>query len=152
MSAERFACSPPQTTAHATLPHFHAEGIGGPVVLFVDDDQAILDSLRRGLVYAHGDWTLLFAEGGAQALEIMTCLKVDAIVSDLAMPGMDGTALLAQVRERHPQVARIVLSGLADLHRRTDLADLADHRCAKPCNLAGLQDGIVRALQRRTSA
>ena len=81
-------------------------------VLFVDDDEAILRSLERGLV--DEPYIQLFARSGQEALEILQTEQVHVIVADMRMPGMDGIELLRIVGEKYPHVIKIVLSGYAD--------------------------------------
>ncbi|QXI05175.1 response regulator [Pseudomonas tensinigenes] len=83
-----------------------------PTVLLVDDEESILNSLRRLL--RGQPYDLLLATSGAQALEILAQQPVNLVVSDARMPGMDGASLLAHVRERYPATARIMLTGYAD--------------------------------------
>jgi response regulator RpfG family c-di-GMP phosphodiesterase len=83
-----------------------------PSVLLVDDEESILNSLRRLL--RGQPYDLLLATSGAQALEILAQQPVNLVMSDARMPGMDGASLLAHVRERYPATARIMLTGYAD--------------------------------------
>ncbi|WP_331691904.1 HD domain-containing phosphohydrolase [Pseudomonas sp. ZY71] len=83
-----------------------------PTVLLVDDEESILNSLRRLL--RGQPYDLLLATSGAQALEILAQQPVNLVMSDARMPGMDGASLLAHVRERYPATARIMLTGYAD--------------------------------------
>jgi len=82
-------------------------------VLCVDDEPNILSSLKRSL---RGEGhVVLTATGGAQALAMLEQMPVDLVISDMRMPVMDGAQLLEQVRERWPQVVRILLTGHADM-------------------------------------
>ena len=82
-------------------------------ILLIDDEAEVLASLKRAL---RGEGhRLLTATGGRQALELMGANPVSLVVCDLAMPGMDGLELLRRVRERYPQVVRLVLTGQSDI-------------------------------------
>ncbi|MBC3208114.1 response regulator [Pseudomonas sp. SWRI111] len=83
-----------------------------PKVLLVDDEESILNSLRRLL--RGQPYDILLATSGAQALEILAQQPVDLVMSDARMPNMDGASLLAQVRQRWPATMRIMLTGYAD--------------------------------------
>ncbi|MDP2795456.1 MAG: response regulator [Sulfurisoma sp.] len=87
-------------------------------LLFVDDEPNILSSLRR-LFKATG-YGVLTAGGGAEGLEVLAREKVDLIVSDMRMPEMDGAQFLEQARARWPHVARILLTGYADIGSTID--------------------------------
>ncbi|MBN3863349.1 response regulator [Pseudomonas frederiksbergensis] len=83
-----------------------------PTLLLVDDEESILNSLRRLL--RGQPYEVLLATSGAQALEIMAQRPVDLVMSDARMPNMDGATLLAHVRQRYPDTLRIMLTGYAD--------------------------------------
>ncbi|AZF19945.1 Response regulator [Pseudomonas sp. R4-35-07] len=82
-------------------------------VLLVDDEESILNSLRRLL--RSQPYEVVLATSGAQALEIMATRPIDLVMSDARMPGMDGATLLAQVHRLYPATGRILLTGYADL-------------------------------------
>lgn len=82
-------------------------------VLLVDDEESILNSLRRLL--RSQPYEVVLASGGAQALEIMATRPIDLVMSDARMPGMDGATLLAEVHRLYPTTSRILLTGYADL-------------------------------------
>ncbi|MCP4259873.1 MAG: response regulator [Planctomycetes bacterium] len=82
-------------------------------VLFVDDDEIILRSLKRG--FLDEPYTQLFAKSGQEALEILQKEEVHVIVTDMCMPGMDGVELLKIVRETYPNIVKIILSGYTDM-------------------------------------
>lgn len=82
-------------------------------ILFVDDEPHILNALRRGLVYE--EYECFFAENGEAALKILEQQKICIIVTDMRMPEMDGLALLKIVKEKYPDIIKIVLSGYTQL-------------------------------------
>lgn len=84
-----------------------------PAVLLVDDEESILNSLRRLL--RGQPYDVLLATSGEQALALMAEKKVHLIISDARMPNMDGATLLARVRSLYPDTTRILLTGYADL-------------------------------------
>ena len=83
-------------------------------LLFVDDEANVLQGLQRQLRTMRNEWNMNFVAGGLQALEFMKKNPVDVIVTDMMMPGMDGSQLLTEVSRQHPQTVRIVLSGQAE--------------------------------------
>lgn len=116
-------------------------------VIFVDDEQCILDGLRRQLHPMRASWHMRWALSGADALRQLGEAPVDVIVSDMRMPGMTGVELLSAVHQRWPETVRIILSG------QTDQADLlADigviHQfLQKPCDTDTLRRSILRTSQ-----
>ena len=107
--------------------------MSAPRVLFVDDDANVLAGLRRMLRSRREPWDAVFAGGGAEALTVLATGPVDAVVTDMRMPGMDGAALLDRVRREHPATARIVLSGHADRDAVISAAGPTQQYLAKPC-------------------
>ncbi len=113
-------------------------------VLFVDDERLVLDGLENMLFDYMDDWEMEFVESGAEALEFLEDNPVDVIVTDMRMPGMDGSALLAKVKERHPRIVRVVLSGHAELDAAMRAISLAHRYLSKPCS----PDTLISVLQR----
>lgn len=79
-------------------------------VLFVDDDENILNGIRR-LMYGRDEWEVMFAVNGAEALNVMMTHDVHVVVTDIAMPVMDGEQLILRLYDEHPRVVPVVLSG-----------------------------------------
>jgi CheY-like chemotaxis protein len=90
------------------------------VILCVDDERVILDSLERQLEDAFGDDYLYeFAENAEDALELIDELNEDdlniiVVVSDWLMPGIKGDEFLVRVHNQFPNTVNILLSGQAD--------------------------------------
>lgn len=83
-------------------------------ILLVDDNPNVLHSFKRALHSAKNQWTILTAESGADALEILSRENLDIVISDLRMPVMDGVALLGIVAQQSPATLRIAITGDAD--------------------------------------
>lgn len=114
-------------------------------ILFVDDEQRILDGLRRQLHPRRQVWDMRFVTSGAEAIRQLNERPAEIIVSDMRMPGMTGGELFQKLIVSHPQTTRIILSG------QTDLDDLLrDLGCIhqylqKPCDPIQLCSAIERA-------
>jgi response regulator RpfG family c-di-GMP phosphodiesterase len=83
-------------------------------ILLVDDEDAILNSLRR--VLRNQPYELFFANGGEDALLLLEKHAIDLVVSDARMPGMDGATLLSEVNKRKPDCMTILLTGYAEIN------------------------------------
>jgi len=114
-------------------------------ILFVDDEPRFLEGLQRMLRAQKQEWEMAFAPSGHTALALMEASPFDVIVSDMRMPGIDGAALLAHVRERYPQVVRIVLSDNAEISTALRVVPVAHQFLAKPCDAEMLRVAIERA-------
>src|SRR5919109_1343478 len=82
-------------------------------ILIVDDDEKVRNALRRDLDALNFD--LHFADGATGGLAILREHDVDILISDHEMPGMNGLKFLRVVRQEHPDVVRIMLTGHATL-------------------------------------
>jgi response regulator RpfG family c-di-GMP phosphodiesterase len=88
-------------------------------ILCVDDDENILNALRR--VFRKEECRLITAANGPAALNLLDEHKdIHLVISDQRMPGMNGTDFLAKVREKHPDIIRIVLSGYTEVDAITE--------------------------------
>jgi HD-like signal output (HDOD) protein len=114
-------------------------------ILFVDDEVNVLQGLRRMLNAMRHEWDMVFVESGQAALALLAEAPCDVIVSDMRMPGMDGTQLLTQVMERFPLTVRIILSGYADSSLILKAVGPVHQYLAKPCDAATLQVTVARA-------
>ncbi len=97
-----------------------AEKLGGEQahVLIVDDDPALLEALPEALRLRMGGVTVETADSAAAALDRMAARDYDAILADIKMPGMDGLALLSEIRRRQPDTPILMITG----HGEYDLA------------------------------
>lgn len=119
-------------------------------VLFVDDEQSILDGLRRKLRSYRKDWRMIFASGGREALEIMKDEHFDIIVTDMRMPDIDGVKLLKEVKTLYPHMVRIILSGYSDMPTIFQVVNIAHQFLAKPTDTNEVASVIEQAYRIRT--
>jgi putative nucleotidyltransferase with HDIG domain len=117
-----------------------------PCVLFVDDQERVLEGLHRALQAMRGKWEMLFADSGQAALEQMAISPIDVIISDMRMPGMSGAELLAEVERRDPRVIRIILSGQVDQDSAFRLIGTSHQFLSKPCDPDTIANAVERAL------
>lgn len=90
------------------------------MVLFVDDDIRVLNSLKNQCREEFGNnFIYEMAESAEEGLEILDEYELDSesivlVVSDWLMPGMKGDAFLIEVHKRLPQIKKVLLTGQAD--------------------------------------
>ena len=113
-------------------------------LLFVDDEALVLEGLRRALHGPLRDWDMHFVDSAAAALSALDQQTYDAVVTDMRMPVMDGAQLLEQVKQRHPCVIRIVLSGQSSTEAVYRSIAPAHQFLSKPCDP---QELVVRLNQ-----
>jgi DNA-binding NtrC family response regulator len=80
-------------------------------VLLVDDDPALLQALPEALRLRMSEVKVETADSAPTALDRIAARDFDAIVTDIRMPGMDGLALLAEIRGRQPDTPILLITG-----------------------------------------
>ena len=119
-------------------------------ILLVDDDTALLDALPEALRLRMNGIQIDTSETAVDALERIKQTDYDAIVSDVKMPGMDGLALLHEIRELRPSTPTLMITG----HGERELAVQALRGGAydfvqKPIDRDYFIASLERAIQRR---
>ena len=115
-------------------------------VLFVDEEQRVLDGIRRMLARKRGGWEMAFARSAEEALRLMEGRRFDVVVTGLRLPGMDGAQLLETVMERYPGTIRFVHSGQADREYVLRCVGTTHQYLPKPCDAEYLVGAIERAM------
>lgn len=118
-------------------------------IIFVDDEPNVLKALQRMLRPMRKEWEMAFASSGQEALDQMAESPFDVVVTDMRMPGMDGAALLTEVREQYPDMVRFVLSGQSDQETIFRSVGPTHQFMAKPCEPEVLKNTVDRAFKLR---
>jgi HD-like signal output (HDOD) protein len=107
-------------------------------ILFIDDEQNILRSIQRLMI--RRPYETFYVDSGKAALQFLETQSVNAVVSDMMMPEMNGYELLRKVKELYPSVARIILSGYSDakIIQRAVMQGVATSYLLKPLEIEGL--------------
>jgi DNA-binding NtrC family response regulator len=79
-------------------------------ILVVDDEKKICDLLER-IITKHGEYKVLTATNGYDALDILEGLYVDLVLTDVKMPELDGVQLLQKMKERYPETIVVLFTG-----------------------------------------
>ena len=115
-------------------------------VLVVDDEAIIRDLCARALK----DYRILQAANGEEALQIYAQGGVDAVLTDVMMPRMDGIELLKRLKEREPTQVVLIMTGFADKEIILNaLKADADDFITKPLNLLQLKTTVQNALDKK---
>ncbi len=85
-------------------------------VLIVEDDPMVAELNRRYLEQVEGFQLIAMARTANEALGLLEKYKIDLILLDIFMPGMNGLELLNQIREKGRDVDVIVVSAASDMH------------------------------------
>jgi len=116
-------------------------------VLFVDDEQHLLEAIARSL---RSRFAIHTAASGADGLRVLECSGPFAVVvSDMRMPQMNGVQFLTKVRDLYPDTVRMILSGQSDL--ADTIAAVNDGNIfrflSKPCSTQCLQAAVGTAVE-----
>jgi len=118
-------------------------------ILFVDDEPLVLNGLQRTLRKMRNVWDITFATSAAKALEILDDHPMDVIISDMKMPEMDGSQLLAEVKQRHPHTVRLILSGHVEQETTLQSIQFAHQCLSKPCDVELLKQTLAKLFSLR---
>ena len=115
-------------------------------VLFVDDEVIIRKTLARQ--FRKEPVNVFTADSAAAALDLLAAESIQVVVTDQQMPGTTGVRLLAQVREQHPDVIRIMLTGYAEMNVAVNAINQGEvyRLMTKPWNEDELRAMIRQAL------
>jgi two-component system response regulator CpxR len=91
-------------------------------ILCVDDNEQAL-SIRKVLLETRG-YRVLACNSGELALEAFRRGGVDLVLTDLLMPGVDGSRLIEEIKRLSPQTPAVLISGRIKVYERETLADL----------------------------
>ena len=99
-----------QSMAKISDQRSNATGFGsGKTVLVVDDEPVVRDLLQRTLM--REGFNVVSAADGIEGLERLASDRIDIVITDLAMPRMDGRELRDKAKEDHPEVPVIFITG-----------------------------------------
>jgi len=143
----------PASGTAAAVPEAGASG-GAPCVLVVDDEDLVREIIAEHLEDA--GYRVLAASGGAAALALLASGEaVDALVTDLSMPGMDGLALIRAAQARCPGLPAVLLTGYAGAGAALAVGGAisgAFSLLRKPVGSAQLADRVAALLASRALA
>ena len=121
-------------------------------ILFIDDEQAVLDGIARLLRTRHPDWVTSFVSEPLEALKVYARMQgeLQVVVCDINMPKVSGLQIMRAVKERTPGVAVIALTGQLDILSLKGIQKYADAHLCKPVDVEALCTAILAVHQRRT--
>jgi DNA-binding NtrC family response regulator len=120
-------------------------------VLLADDEDRFVQSMAK--VLRNRNMEVLTARDGASALQLLGQSECDVVVLDLRMPGMDGLAVMGEIRKSRPRLPVILLSGHVDVESCTLACDGgAAEVLMKPCPIDTLASAIENACERKMIA
>jgi two-component system cell cycle sensor histidine kinase/response regulator CckA len=122
--------------------------IQAPSILVCEDSPVVRIYVRRTLESAFPDAHVHEASDGKEGLAVMKTNRVDLIVTDLTMPGLNGRQLIAKVKALRPGMPVLLCTGFNEGWDSAENGAGADEFLQKPASLAELTQAIHRALKR----
>ncbi|MEQ8773700.1 MAG: response regulator, partial [Erythrobacter sp.] len=119
--------------------------VGGRILL-VEDEDMVRAVAERALTRAGYEVTA--CPGGEEGIEAIEGAEpFDLVVSDVVMPGMDGPAMVREIRARHPEIPVLFMSGYAEEQLRKDI-DIPDmHFIPKPFSVQTISDKVEAVMR-----
>ena len=115
-------------------------------LLVVDDDEVFLRPLHRTLELA--GYEVLPVQSGEEALDTLKIEDVDLVLTDRRLPGMDGVALVRQIKTDHPDLAVVVMTAYGTIESAVEAMRLgAEDYLVKPFEAAEMLLVIRRAIE-----
>ncbi len=139
------AFAPPAGMPPSDPPPLSGAALRRPRILLVDDDPSVLRGLWRMLKNSRPDFKINAASSASQALEVLSELSYDAVITDLQMPG-GGETVLEALRKSYPGTARIVHSSRLESLETGQIRKLAHAVLAKPASEADIVAAVEAAL------
>lgn len=118
-----------------------------PKLLIVDDEPDMLDFLERVF---RAEYDITRASGGDEALAALEREPYDVLVTDQKMPRMSGLELLERIRDAHPDLVKVLITGFSDVvetKRAIERLDLHAY-VLKPVDSEQLREAVAEARRR----
>ena len=114
-------------------------------ILLVDDEQQMLSAMEA--VLARSGFSVLKSSNGEEALEVIERAKVDLVISDMRMPVMTGSDLLAKIHENHPRIPVVMITAYGTIAQAVEaMKNGAFDFVTKPFSAEDLESVVTRAL------
>jgi two-component system, OmpR family, response regulator CpxR len=119
-------------------------------ILCVDDNEQAL-SIRKIMLETRG-YRVLACNNGTAALEAFRLGGVDLVLTDLMMPGVDGSRLIEEIKRVSPQTPAVLISGRIKIYERETLADLFLQGNVRAGGTAGTHSPLTHTQARSQAA
>lgn len=118
-----------------------------PRVLVVDDDENIVSAFEDFLRKEH--CTMVSASSAEEALAVVSHQAISAVITDIRMKWQSGVTLLMKIKQLHPTLPVIIITGYPDLIPEADIKHYgAEYLFVKPLELDQLRDALRDCLKR----
>lgn len=115
-----------------------------PTILVVDDEIVIREMISK--ILSRNSYQIILASDGFEALNLLEQNKIDVVMTDMKMPGMDGMELIELVKKNYPDMKIIVMTAFEDIYTIKDaIMKGADEYITKPFNSYEINMIVERA-------
>ena len=114
-------------------------------LLFVDDEQPVLEFLRLSLRTLAQEWHMEFVLSAEEAMRLLAVSAFDVVLADIHLTGTGGIQLLSDIKTKYPQTVRIAFSGAAGQDVVGHALKVAHQVLPKPLTPAMLRASLTRA-------
>lgn len=140
MNVESGACIGLERRTHTSAPKAR--------VLVADDDPSVRQLLELRLTMAA--FNSESTSSGEEALVVLERQHIDAVIADLAMPGISGLGLLKESRRKHPHLAFLLATGVNDVRVGIHaMKQGADDYLVKPFQFVAVLASVNQALEKK---
>lgn len=116
-------------------------------ILIVDDEETLTFSLYQAFIKAPYDCEVVTASSGEEALEKFDTQRFDLVITDIAMPGIDGLELLSIVKSRSPETKVIIITAYGTDEREERAYKIgADKYIEKPFDISELRNLVFKMI------
>ena len=117
-------------------------------LLIVDDEETLTFSLYQSFINAPVDCEVLTAATAEEALQKLETGPFDLVITDIAMPGMDGLELLHWIKRKYPQTKVIVITAYGSDERQERAYQLgAERYIEKPFDIKELKSLVLNLIE-----
>ena len=118
-------------------------------ILIVDDEETLTFSLYQAFIKAPYDCEVTTASSGEEALEKFDDEFFNLVVTDIAMPGIDGLELLSIIKSRSPDTRVIIITAYGTDEREERAYKMgADKYLEKPFDISELESSVEKLIAR----
>ncbi len=113
-------------------------------ILVIEDDETILSMMVKHLKYE--GYKVISAINGMEGLKLLESKRYDLVVTDIVMPYVSGVGVVTAIKERHPHIPVIAITGYGVEPMEAATEKKANLVLAKPVQMSVLKDHIVELL------
>ena len=115
-------------------------------ILVIEDDQGVLDTIARHL--SHDGYEVVTAADGMEGLKKIKTGAYDLVITDIVMPYVSGTGVVTSLKETHPTIPVIAITGYGPEPEAVAAEKKADLVLSKPVKMSRLKKHVAALLSK----